>query len=160
MNRKSFWNGLFLAAFVGLFVSGWLMAQVEAETTKSVGIGNTVPEKNSKHLNIILLNNEGYKKKRKGPVEFTHKDHAYADRLFCWDCHHDYKDGQNVWVPWGETKKCIECHDPKKKEPNKMMLQKAFHHQCKGCHKELAKQKKKTGAYKKCAGCHLKKEKQ
>jgi predicted CXXCH cytochrome family protein len=161
MNRKSFWNVLFLSVLVGLVVTGWQMATVEAETNKDVGVssGNIGSEGSSKNLNVILLNNQGYKKERKGPVEFAHKKHAYEDRLFCWDCHHDYKDGQNVWVPWGETKRCSQCHDPKKKEPNKIMLQKAFHYQCKGCHKDLANKGKKTGAYKKCGGCHLKKEK-
>ena len=161
MDRKAFWNVAFLSALTVLAFTGWHMATVEAETSKVAGgVSEDIGTKEgSRNLNLILLNNQGYKKKRKGPVAFTHKRHAYEYRLFCWDCHHVYKDGQNIWVPWGETKGCIQCHDPKKKEPNKIMLQKAFHFQCKGCHRELAKEKKKTGAYEKCGGCHLKKEK-
>ena len=161
MGRKTFWKVLFISVLTVLLFTGWQMTTVEAETTKVAGIssGDRGTKEDLRNLNLILLNNPGYKKERKGPVEFPHKRHAYEYRLFCWDCHHVYKDGENVWVPWGETKRCSQCHDPKKKEPNKIMLQKAFHYQCKGCHKELAKKKKNTGAYRKCGGCHLKKEK-
>ena len=159
MDRKAFLKLLFLLVLMVPAFTGWKVPTVEAET-QATGISSGDEAKASPgNLNLILLNNQGYKKERKGPVEFTHKRHAYEYRLFCWDCHHDYKDGQNVWVPWGETKQCNQCHDPRKKEPNKIMLQKAFHYQCKGCHKKLAKEKKKAGAYKKCGGCHLKNEK-
>ena len=161
MDWKAFWKVLFLSVLIALVFTGWQMATVEADPTQASGIlsGDSGPKADPRNLNLILLNNQGYKKKRKGPVEFTHKKHVYQYRLFCWDCHHDYKDGQNVWVPWGETKRCNQCHDPKSKEHNKIMLQKAFHYQCKGCHKDLAKKKMKTGAYRKCGGCHLKMEK-
>ena len=160
MNWNAFWKGLLLLVLISLVFTGWQVATVDAEMAKVAGVSSGEEAKaDPRNLNLILLNNQGYKKERKGPVEFTHKRHAYAYRLFCWDCHHDYKDGQNVWVPWGETKQCNQCHDPRKKEPNKIMLQKAFHYQCKGCHKKLAKEKKKAGAYKKCGGCHLKNEK-
>ena len=160
MDRKAFFYVLFLSVLVALVFTGWKITMVEAGATQVAGIssGDIGAKADPGNLNVILLNNQGYKKKRKGPVEFTHKKHVYQYRLFCWDCHHDYKDGQNVWVPWGETKRCDQCHDPRKKEPNKIMLQKAFHYQCKGCHKKLAKEKKKTGAYRKCGGCHLKKD--
>ena len=158
MDQKTFWNGLlFLGLFVLLF-AGVRVATVVADTEKAGEVSSVENEEDGNKFNVILLNNKGYKKKRKGPVEFTHKKHAYNYRLFCWDCHHDYKNGQNVWVPWGETKRCDQCHDPKEKEPNEIMLQKAFHYQCKGCHKDFARKNMKTGAYRKCAGCHLKKE--
>ncbi len=161
MDWKAFWKALFLSVLIALVFTGWQMATVEAGPTQAseISSGDSGPKADPRNLNLILLNNQGYKKKRKGPVEFTHKKHVYQYRLFCWDCHHDYKDGQNVWVPWGETKRCNQCHDPKNKEHNKIMLQKAFHYQCKGCHKDLAKKKMKTGAYRKCGGCHLKMEK-
>ncbi|MBL0714904.1 MAG: cytochrome c3 family protein [Desulfosarcina sp.] len=161
MDRKAFWNVLFLSVLIALVFTGWQIVTVEAGSPQAAGISSGDIGENSdpRNLDLILLNNQGYKKKRKGPVEFTHKKHAYQYKLFCWGCHHDYKDGQNVWVPWGETKRCNQCHDPKNKEHNKIMLQKAFHYQCKGCHKDLAKKKMKTGAYRKCGGCHLKMEK-
>ena len=159
MDRKACWKMLFLCVLAGLIVAGWQMAMVAAETDKVEGISSgDEKEGGARNLNVILLNNQGYKKKRKGPVEFTHKKHAYEYRFLCWDCHHDYKDGQNIWVPWGVTKRCSQCHDPRKKEPNKIMLQKAFHYQCKGCHRDLEKIGRKAGAYDKCGGCHKKKD--
>jgi hypothetical protein len=159
MGRKAFWSVLFLLLWITLVFMGWQTATVDAETEKVEGVSSGDEAKaDPTNLNLILLNNQGYKKKRKGPVEFTHKKHVYQYKAVCWNCHHEYKDGQNVWVPWGETKRCNQCHDPKSKEHNKIMLQKAFHYQCKGCHKDLAKKMLKTGPYRKCGGCHLKKE--
>ena len=111
------------------------------------------------NLDVIILDDKGYKKNRKGPVTFTHKEHAKEYRVFCWQCHHVYKDGKNVWVGWGKTKKCRQCHHPQKKDPTGIMLQKAYHLGCKGCHKKLFEEKKETGAFKKCGGCHAKKVK-
>jgi hypothetical protein len=111
----------------------------------------------SQDLDIIMIDNEGYKKDRRGPVEFSHRKHAREYKLLCWECHHEYKDDQNIYAPWGETKKCSQCHDPVKPELNEIKLQKAFHLNCKGCHMGLAKEDKKTGAFKKCNGCHVKK---
>ena len=159
MDWKACWKMWFLCLLAGLVITGWQMATAEAETDKVAGISPGDEQKGvARNLNVILLNNQGYNKKRKGPVEFTHKKHAYDYRLLCWDCHHEYKDGQNIWVPWGETKECSQCHDPKKNEPNKIMLQKAFHYQCKGCHEKFAKIGKKAGGYDKCGSCHMKKE--
>ena len=158
MNSKNFWNVLFLSALFALISTGLQVQMVRAgNQTAGISSGDAV-KADSRNLNLIRLDNQGYKKKRKGPVAFTHKKHGYEYKILCWDCHHDYKDGRNIWVPWGETKGCNQCHDPRKKETNKIMLQKAFHYQCKGCHKELAAKKKKAGAYRKCGGCHLKKE--
>jgi predicted CXXCH cytochrome family protein len=157
MGRKAFWSVLFLSLWITLVFMGWQTATVDAEMAKAAGVSSGDEAKaNSNKLDLILLNNQGYKKKRKGPVEFTHKKHVYQYKAVCWNCHHEYKDGQNVWVPWGETKRCNQCHDPKSKEHNKIMLQKAYHYQCKGCHKDLAKKMMKTGPYRKCGGCHLK----
>jgi len=104
---------------------------------------------------VLTLDNKGYKSDRKGPVTFTHRKHAMDYRVSCWDCHHEFKDGKNVWSPWeGETQQCVKCHDPEKTRDKVVNLQKAFHLNCKTCHQELAAQKKKTGPHKKCLGCH------
>ncbi|MBN1103223.1 MAG: cytochrome c3 family protein [Deltaproteobacteria bacterium] len=102
----------------------------------------------------LILDNKAYKSDRKGPVTFTHRKHAMDYRVSCWDCHHDYKDGKNLWSPWGETKQCAQCHDPKKSVDKVVNLQKAYHVNCKTCHQNLAAQKKKTGPHRKCLGCH------
>lgn len=36
-------------------------------------------------------------KDRKPGVGFTHKKHSVDYKITCTDCHHDYKDGKNVW---------------------------------------------------------------
>ncbi len=156
MDRKAFF--VFLLVLMVLIFGEWQVQKVAAEAP-AAGV-SAEAKAGSGNLDVIILNNQGYKKKRKGPVKFTHKMHVYEYRVFCWECHHNYVNGEDIWVPWGETKKCSRCHDPKKKEPNEIMLQKAFHYQCKGCHKSLAKKMMKTGAYRKCGGCHLKKEAQ
>jgi len=124
------------------------------------GTGNTAGSEKDKtaavseDIDVITIDNQGYKKKRKGPVEFSHLEHAQNYGLSCWDCHHDYKDGENVWVPWGTTQKCSECHDPQIKKDNIPRLQKAFHLNCRNCHKELQKKGENTGPYRECSGCH------
>ncbi|NLA75304.1 MAG: cytochrome c3 family protein, partial [Deltaproteobacteria bacterium] len=62
---------------------------------------------------IIIIENNCYRRDRKGPVRFEHVKHARDYKISCWECHHDYdKDGINAWSPWEESKGCSECHDP------------------------------------------------
>jgi hypothetical protein len=124
-----------------------------------VTLGGVVPamgaaERNKGSGDVLTLNNKAYKSDRKGPVTFTHRKHAMEYRVSCWDCHHEYKDGKNVWSPWGETQQCVQCHDPGKSQDKVVNLQKAYHVNCKTCHQNLAAQKKKAGPHKKCLGCH------
>ncbi len=124
-------------------------------TTDSAKEGSEGP---TLDVDSIMIDNEGYKKQRKGPVEFSHLEHAMNYKVSCWECHHDYQDGENVWVPWGQTQKCIECHDPLKKQDKVANLQKAYHLNCRNCHKLLQKQDKDTGPYRECSGCHAENE--
>lgn len=110
----------------------------------------------STDVDVIIIDNDGYKKDRRGPVKFTHLNHARDYKIICWDCHHDIKDEKNSWKPWENTQKCNECHDPVKELQSSMKLQKAFHMNCKTCHKTLSEQEKNTGPFKKCYGCHEK----
>jgi hypothetical protein len=107
-------------------------------------------------LDVIIIDNEDYESDRKGIVTFTHRKHALDYKVSCWECHHEYVDGKNIWSPWEETVTCGACHDPEEKYDNPILLQKAYHFNCKNCHKSLAKEKKKTGPYRKCYGCHEK----
>ena len=143
--------------FVGLLIFGALVvlpivgmgderAEVATEKSKEVIFSHSG--------DVILINNEGYERERKGPVEFTHKKHALDYKISCWDCHHDYKDGQNIWAPWGVTRKCSYCHDPAKKEVTNTKLQKAFHYNCKKCHRILAEKGQESGPYRHCNDCH------
>jgi hypothetical protein len=109
----------------------------------------------AKELENITIDNKGYKKDRKGPSQFTHVKHAREYKISCWACHHEYDENKKItWSPWGETKKCSECHDPIIKKGNMPLLQAAYHKNCKGCHKERKIFKDDNLAYRKCTYCH------
>ena len=104
---------------------------------------------------MIKLQNKDYKKDKKGPVKFMHKEHHVDYKIACAECHHLYKDGKNVWKDGDHVDKCSKCHPviwpkgKKKKKGEAMKLQNAYHKDCKTCHKTLAKEGKKTGPFKK-----------
>ena len=156
MERKL--TSLFVAILVALAAISYAVLAVQAHGEKLANAAAYKGDTSSPSLDIIIINNEGYERDRKGPVTFTHRKHALDYGVSCWKCHHDYEDGKNLWSPWGETLKCSECHMPSEDVDNVMNLQKAFHERCKNCHRELAKEKKKTGPYRKCYGCHAKKK--
>jgi hypothetical protein len=158
MNRG--FRAFYMAMMIAVMLVAGQRVGVKAETQKGEDSESVEPKasESSRDSDIIMLDNQGYRKDRKGPVEFTHKKHALDYKVLCWECHHDYKDEQIIWVPWAETKKCSECHDPVKKEPTDIRLQRAFHYNCKGCHAALEKENKKAGEAKKCTGCHVKKQ--
>jgi hypothetical protein len=92
---------------------------------------------------------------KKGPVAFSHEKHKEAK---CVDCHHDFKDGKNVWQEGQEVKKCSACH--KLQAQDKVVkLELAYHDKCAGCHKKMKEENKKTGPQKaQCNKCHAKTE--
>ena len=106
----------------------------------------------------VTIENEGYQKDKKGPVKLSHKKHSVDYKVACTDCHHDYKDGKNVWKEGEPVKKCSECHSPLKKDGKIKKLQNAYHRNCKNCHKAYIKDNPDSKApYKKCTKCHQKK---
>ncbi|MBW1780126.1 MAG: cytochrome c3 family protein [Deltaproteobacteria bacterium] len=107
---------------------------------------------------VVMLENKGYKKDKKGPVKFTHKKHNVDYKIACAECHHVYKGDKNVWKEGDKVEKCSACHNPTKKEGKVMKLQNAYHRNCKNCHKALEKEGKPTGPFKKCNDCHAKKK--
>ena len=107
-------------------------------------------------FDLITIENEGYSKDRKGPVKFNHVRHALNDKILCWECHHDYTDKKNNWSPWGTTERCVECHMPSEDMENVPNLQKAYHLNCRNCHKTLEGPQKKNAPYRTCYGCHEK----
>lgn len=108
----------------------------------------------SEDLDTILIDNEDYEKDRKGPVLFPHKKHARDFKILCWDCHHEYDDGENIYSPWGDAYACIDCHDPYEKMDNIVKLQTAYHLSCKGCHEKMEIYGDEPLAYRKCNRCH------
>ena len=106
----------------------------------------------------VKIENKGYQKDKKGPIKFSHKKHHEDYKVACTECHHDYKDGKNVWKDSDKAEKCSKCHNPLKKEGKVKKLQNAYHRNCKNCHKAYIKDHPDSKApYKKCTKCHQKK---
>jgi hypothetical protein len=152
MDRRRF-------AVAVLLLGGFFFGEVWGKGTE--GVGDEISEKDfakgPENFDNITLHYQGYDKDRQGPVGFSHMNHARQYEVNCWECHHRYGDGKkNHWVPWGETEKCIACHDPNRKRNGVMKLMTAFHRNCKNCHVERGIYKGEIGAYKECGKCHLK----
>ncbi|MBN1831300.1 MAG: cytochrome c3 family protein [Deltaproteobacteria bacterium] len=118
-------------------------------TTFTVAQGPEMPDE-------ISIGNDGYKADAKEPVPFSHKKHAEEYQTACTDCHHAYSEGENVWKQGDPVEKCFKCHNPIKEEAEGTDLKKAFHDNCKGCHKAAVANGKMNAPDKKCAGCHIK----
>jgi hypothetical protein len=103
----------------------------------------------------IIIKGDSYKKDTKGPVKFSHKKHSTEYKAACDECHHDYKDGKNVWTAMDPVKKCSECHDYEESKGEMKKRQTAFHNNCKTCHKQ-AKKGGKEAPDTKCDDCHQK----
>ena len=99
----------------------------------------------------IQIDTEGYKRKVYKPVMFTHLTHAEDYGIECNECHHDYKEGENIWEEGDPAKKCVICHNPNKKQGKVHRLVFAFHFNCKKCHKE------NESGPRECKECHTKK---
>ncbi|MDB9822680.1 cytochrome c family protein [Deltaproteobacteria bacterium] len=100
----------------------------------------------------VVIETEGYKKDKKGPVNLSHLKHSEEYEVSCDSCHHEYTDGQNVWKEGDAVQKCGACHDPNKSEGDVKKLQTSFHKNCKDCHKEVGGEAPST----KCNDCHAK----
>ncbi len=107
---------------------------------------------------ITIDSPEVFTKRKQTPVVFNHVKHKEQK---CTVCHHEFKDGKNVWEEGQEVKKCSACHKAKE-EGKAVKLYAAFHgdseHSCIGCHKKVKKENKPTGPTA-CAKCHPKDKK-
>ena len=142
--KKRFFAGVWVAYFCiavsFLYLTGLPLSAEEAQEA---------PEE-------IVINNQVYKTDRKGSVLFSHSEHADGYVESCDGCHHEYKDGQNIWEEGQPVKKCSSCHDPSKRVGKIRKLNIAFHKNCKGCHRELAKEGPTQAPYRQCTDCHEK----
>ena len=92
----------------------------------------------------ITIDNPGlYATDKYQGAPFNHKKHAEAVK--CKECHHTAKEGEKI-------KKCVDCHT----KDSKVDAKKAFHANCRGCHRALKKEGKATGPTA-CTKCHPKK---
>jgi len=89
-------------------------------------------------------------KPRRPPAVFRHDAHNESAMVEeCYGCHHVFdENGDLVEDESSEDQSCSECHDLER-SGNKPDLMKAFHANCKGCHKE---QKKGPVI---CGQCHV-----
>ena len=106
----------------------------------------------------ISIKSDAFTKYKKGAVKFSHTKHHADYKIACTECHHVYKDGKNVFKEGDPVQKCSECHDALKSQGKVKKLMLAYHKNCQGCHKQLAKAGKKTGPTRKCNSCHEKKK--
>ena len=100
---------------------------------------------------MVVINADGFERPRRPPAVFRHDEHNEAAEIEeCNECHHVYDDdGKLVEDESSEDQSCSECHDLKD-SGEQPALMKAYHLNCKGCHKE-----EKAGPVM-CGECHLK----
>ncbi|HFC97813.1 MAG TPA: class III cytochrome c [Thermosulfurimonas dismutans] len=91
-------------------------------------------------------------------VVFPHWMHQNVLKGNCGECHHSrtadwkqvpYKKGMKI-------QKCDTCHNKQHPNPKLRSVKNAMHINCRGCHKAMKKEGKKTGPTG-CFGCHKKK---
>jgi hypothetical protein len=125
--------------------------EVEAET-EPVAEPVVNAEASGSHDEIII-ENQGYVNDKKKPVRLNHRKHSEEYEIACDNCHHLYQEGVNVWKEGDSVQKCAACHDPVEDQGNVIILQSAFHRNCRDCHKEMS-QEGRDAPYKKCTDCH------
>jgi hypothetical protein len=151
----------FMISLAGVFMIGTnvLIASqlpIDANNKTTFEGNETQTVKSSKEVDQITLHYQTYEKDRQGPVGFSHLKHAREYQISCWECHHEYGNGEkNTWAPWGITEKCIKCHEPNRKKNGVIKLMTAFHLNCKVCHKKRDIYEGDAKSYKDCGKCHL-----
>ncbi|MBW2660662.1 MAG: cytochrome c3 family protein [Deltaproteobacteria bacterium] len=99
---------------------------------------------------VISLEHDIFLKRKRPAAVFPHALHTDKAEIDCLECHHIYKDGENVWDEYEETG-CTTCHNLET-HGKRLPAMKAFHTNCKGCH---AKEGKGPLT---CGECHPKKK--
>jgi len=99
---------------------------------------------------MIVVNTDAFKNPQRPPAIFRHDEHnETAEIEECNECHHVYDDNGNLLDDESsEDQRCADCHNLET-SGRKPALMKAFHKNCKGCHKE-----KKQGPIM-CGQCHV-----
>jgi len=112
---------------------------------------------------MVIAHKEVFQRLERAPVIFTHEKHVeeLGGDESCSECHHIYSEEEGKLIyEEGEEVGCTECHgfkDEKREDGGKTpSLMNAYHINCVGCHRKLAKENKKTGPAT-CGECHIKK---
>ncbi len=116
-----------------------------------VGAGMASSASQMPEKEIIIFSPDVFKQRKYGPVRYHHDKHAH---LKCDYCHHEYVNGENVWLRGQEVKRCHDCHKLQTTE-GLPSLERAMHDHCFSCHKRLAKDGLKGGPTT-CVRCHPK----
>ena len=100
---------------------------------------------------MLFVDNTPFEKSRRPPAVFRHEEHNQLARIEACDvCHHLYdENGRLVEDESSEDQRCSDCHELEA-SGKKPALMKAFHTNCKGCHR--SKNKGPTM----CGQCHVK----
>ena len=117
---------------------------------------------------ILLDNHSVFTNRSRPPVAFPHMQHIDAG-MDCSDCHHRFKGGKNI-VDEGNLEegaegiKCASCHKDKTAfrfkpdlDPTHRTLRQAYHFMCIRCHRQVIRDKKKSGPVT-CGDCHPRKK--
>ena len=130
--------------------------------------------KKIKELDVITIDNKGYKKDRKDPAKFEHVKHAREYAISCWECHHEYKKDQAEEKPVKEVKseekeETVKNEESAKKEkalPKELTAANIWSpwgitKKCSECHDPQEKKddviKLQAAYHKNCKTCHLEK---
>lgn len=101
LNHKPGFSFRILLALLLFFIAGSFIS-IKSPVTYADDEKSTekmCPCPDIKDLEVIVIDNKGYKKDRKGPCKFTHVKHAKDFKISCWECHHDFnKDSNNAWI--------------------------------------------------------------
>ena len=85
------------------------------------------------------ISNEYFTNPQRPPSVFNHEEHnETAEIEECNECHHLYEDGKKLEDESSEDQLCADCHQPASTE-RQPSLMRAFHLNCKGCHKQKSK---------------------
>lgn len=98
---------------------------------------------------MIVIDNGDFENPKRPPVVFVHDQHNELAAIEeCNVCHHLYEDGKLREDESSEDQGCVDCHEMQDVD-RKPGLMKAFHTNCKSCHRE-----KKKGPLM-CGQCHV-----
>jgi len=99
---------------------------------------------------MVVTNSDAFENPRRPPAVFRHDEHNELSKIEeCNVCHHVYDEkGRLVEDESSEDQRCSDCHELEA-SGRQPALMKAFHTNCKGCHKA-----KKDGPMM-CGQCHV-----
>ena len=107
-----------------------------------------IPANSQEDMQFVVA--DAFDNPQRPPSVFKHDEHNELAQIeACNECHHVYDDNGNLLEDESsEDQSCSECHELEA-SGNKLGLMKAFHMNCKVCHKQ-----KKKGLVM-CGQCHV-----